>query len=97
MAMGARKAFQEITNESDRDRWLKLPYIPAVMVCPKRDMPGCLSGPLGRNCFAPARPTPGNAIEMLHRALTKGQELPSVPSLRRLPFLRLRELKPKFR
>ena len=26
MAMGARKAFQEIANESERDRWLKLPF-----------------------------------------------------------------------
>ena len=27
MAMGARKAFQELPNEIDRDRWLKLPFI----------------------------------------------------------------------
>jgi len=26
MAMGARKAFQELTNVADRDRWLKLPF-----------------------------------------------------------------------
>jgi ribose transport system substrate-binding protein len=27
MAMGARNAFQELTNEVERDRWLKLPFI----------------------------------------------------------------------
>ena len=27
MAMGARKAFQELHNEMERDRWLKLPFI----------------------------------------------------------------------
>jgi len=26
MAMGARKAFQEITNEAERSRWLSLPF-----------------------------------------------------------------------
>src|SRR5260221_11878375 len=26
MAIGARKAFQEVTNETDSERWLKLPY-----------------------------------------------------------------------
>ena len=26
MAMGARKAFQEITNEAERSRWLCLPF-----------------------------------------------------------------------
>jgi ABC-type sugar transport system substrate-binding protein len=27
MALGARKAFQEIDNEADRSRWLSLPFI----------------------------------------------------------------------
>ena len=27
MAMGARKAFQELTNEEERERWMKLPFI----------------------------------------------------------------------
>ena len=26
MAMGARKAFQEVTNEAERSRWLSLPF-----------------------------------------------------------------------
>src|SRR5204862_6266211 len=26
MAIGAKKAFEELTNESERERWLKLPY-----------------------------------------------------------------------
>jgi len=26
MAMGARKAFQEMTNEAERSRWLSLPF-----------------------------------------------------------------------
>jgi ribose transport system substrate-binding protein len=93
MAMGARKAFQEITNESERDRWLKLPYTGCDGL-PKTGYAWVLSGLLAATVFAP--PNSGQAIEMLHRALTKGQELPeralTVPS----SVPPLAELKPKF-
>jgi ribose transport system substrate-binding protein len=93
MALGARKAFQEITNESERDRWLKLPYTGCDGL-PKTGYAWVLSGLLAATVFAP--PNSGQAIEMLHRALTKGQELPeralTVPS----SVPPLAELRPKF-
>jgi ribose transport system substrate-binding protein len=94
MAMGARKAFQEITNESDRDRWLKLPYTGCDGL-PKTGYAWVLSGLLAATVFAP--PNSGQAIEMLHRALTKGQELPERALTAPSSVPPLAELKPKFR
>jgi len=93
MAMGARKAFQEITNESERDRWLKLPYTGCDGL-PKTGYAWVLSGLLAATVFAP--PNSGQAIEMLHRALTKGQELPERALTAPSSVPPLAELKPKF-
>jgi len=94
MAMGARKAFQEITNESERDRWLKLPFTGCDGL-PKTGYAWVLSGLLAATVFAP--PNSGQAIEMLHRALTKGQELPERALTAPSSVPPLAELKPKFR
>ena len=40
MAIGARKVFQEISNEAERDRWLNLPFTGCDGL-PKRASPGC--------------------------------------------------------
>jgi len=93
MAMGARKAFQEITNESERDRWLKLPYTGCDGL-PKTGYAWVLSGLLAATVFAP--PNSGQAIEMLHRALTKGQELPERALTAPSSVPPLAELKAKF-
>ena len=93
MAMGARKAFQEITNESERNRWLKLPYTGCDGL-PKTGYAWVLSGLLAATVFAP--PNSGQAIEMLHRALTKGQELPERALTAPSSVPPLAELKPKF-
>ncbi len=93
MAMGARKAFQEITNESERDRWLKLPFTGCDGL-PKTGYAWVLSGLLAATVFAP--PNSGQAIEMLHRALTKGQELPERALTAPSSVPPLAELKPKF-
>jgi ribose transport system substrate-binding protein len=94
MAMGARKAFQEITNESERDRWLKLPFTGCDGL-PKTGYAWVLSGLLAATVFAP--PNSGQAIEMLHRALTKGQELPERALTAPSSVPPLAELKPKFK
>jgi len=92
MAMGARKAFQEIANDSERERWLKLPFTGCDGL-PKTGYAWVLSGLLAATVFAP--PNTGQAIEMVNRALTKGQEPPeralTVPS----SVPPLAELKPK--
>src|SRR6266403_3539074 len=94
MAMGARKAFQEITNESERDRWLKLPFTGCDGL-PKTGYAWVLSGLLAATVFAP--PNSGQAIEMLHRALTKGKEQPERALTPVSSIPPLTELKPKSR
>jgi ribose transport system substrate-binding protein len=92
MAVGARKAFQEILNESERDRWLKLPFTGCDGL-PKTGQAWVRSGILTATVFAPANA--GQAIDMLFLALAKGQEQPqralTVPSS--IPALA--ELKPR--
>ena len=73
MAVGARKAFQEIANESERDRWLKLPFTGCDGL-PKTGQAWVRSGLLAATVFAP--PNAGQAIEMLVQAFTKGQQQP---------------------
>ena len=73
MAVGARKAFQEIANESERDRWLKLPFTGCDGL-PKTGQSWVRSGLLAATVFAP--PNAGQAIEMLIPALTKGLRPP---------------------
>jgi ribose transport system substrate-binding protein len=73
MAVGARKAFQEIVNESERERWLKLPFTGCDGL-PKTGQAWVRSGILTATVFAPANA--GQAIDMLFAALSRGQEQP---------------------
>lgn len=73
MAMGARKAFQETANESERDRWLKLPFTGCDGL-PSTGQAWVRSGHLAATVFAP--PNAGQAIEMLFQTITKGQQVP---------------------
>jgi ABC-type sugar transport system substrate-binding protein len=89
MAIGARKAFQELSNEGERERWLSLPYLGCDGL-PKTGQSWVRSGLLTATIFIP--PNAGQAIEMLVDALQKGKALPeraltiasSVPSLEAL-------------
>lgn len=69
MAMGARKAFQEVTNLEARDRWLSLPYIGCDGV-PKTGQAWVKNGTLAATIITP--PLAGKAIEMLIHALHTG-------------------------
>jgi ribose transport system substrate-binding protein len=62
MAMGARKAFQELTNVADRDRWLKLPFTGCDGL-PNTGQAWVRSGVLAATVFVP--PNTGQALEML--------------------------------
>jgi len=89
MAIGARKAFEELTNESDRERWLKLPFTGCDGL-PKTGEAWVRSGLLAATVFVP--PNTGMAIEMLLDAIQKGKKPPdraltvpvSIPPLDRL-------------
>jgi len=89
MAIGARKAFEELTNESDRERWLKLPFTGCDGL-PKTGEAWVRTGLLAATVFVP--PNTGMAIEMLLEAIQRGKKPPdraltvpvSIPPLDRL-------------
>jgi ribose transport system substrate-binding protein len=72
MAIGARKAFQEITNESERDRWLKLPFTGCDGL-PKTGQAWVRSGLLAATIYIP--PNAGQAIEMLAQVIQNGKPI----------------------
>lgn len=86
MAMGARKAFQELPAEIERDRWLNLPFLGCDGL-PSTGQAWVRSGLLAATIFIP--PNTGQAMEMLVEALQNGKPQPeraltsavSVPAL----------------
>src|SRR5467141_89878 len=66
MAVGGRKAFEELANESERERWLKLPFTGCDGL-PKTGEAWVRSGLLAATVFVP--PNPGMAIDMLFQAM----------------------------
>lgn len=89
MAIGARKAFQEIGNEVERERWLALPFIGCDGL-PKTGQAWVRSGLLRATIFSP--PNTGQAMEMMvdalngkaqpERALTTPVSVPPLNELR---------------
>lgn len=81
MAIGARKAFEELTSEVDRDRWLKLPFTGCDGL-PKTGQAWVRSGLLAATVFVP--PNAGQAIEMFVQAIHQKKRPPervlTVPS-----------------
>jgi ABC-type sugar transport system substrate-binding protein len=73
MAIGARKAFQELPNEVERERWLALPFLGCDGV-PKTGQAWVRSGLLTATiCISPST---GPAMEMLVDALHYNKKLP---------------------
>ncbi len=66
MAIGARKAFEELPNEADRERWLKLPFTGCDGL-PKTGQAWVRGGLLAATIFVP--PNTGQAIEMFVQAI----------------------------
>jgi ribose transport system substrate-binding protein len=89
MAIGARKAFQELPNELERERWLTMPFLGCDGV-PKTGQAWVRSGLLTATIHIP--PSSGRALEMIFNALQNNQEVParafttasSIPSLEKL-------------
>jgi ribose transport system substrate-binding protein len=94
MAIGARKAFEELTNESDRERWLKLPFTGCDGL-PKTGQAWVRSGLLAATIFVP--PNTGQAIEMFVQAIQQKKRPPervltvptSIPPLTSLKPVRI--------
>ncbi len=89
MAIGARRAFEELPNESERERWSKLPFTGCDGL-PKTGEAWVRSGLLAATVFVP--PNTGMAIDMLFQAIQNGKRAPeraltvpaSIPSLEQL-------------
>jgi ribose transport system substrate-binding protein len=81
MAIGARKAFEELTNESERERWLRLPFTGCDGL-PKTGESWVRTGLLAATVFVP--PNAGQAVEMLFDGIQNGKKVPeralTVPS-----------------
>jgi ribose transport system substrate-binding protein len=73
MAIGARKAFQELSTEYERERWLSLPYL-GIDGVPKTGQSWVRSGLLKATICTP--PSSGLAIEMLVDAFQRKKILP---------------------
>jgi ribose transport system substrate-binding protein len=73
MAVGAKKAFQELREDAGRDRWLSLPYLGCDGVS-KTGQSWVKSGLLAATVVNPANT--GQAIEMLAHALQTGNAPP---------------------
>jgi ABC-type sugar transport system substrate-binding protein len=86
MAVGARKAFQEISDVRDRDRWLNLPYT-GVDGVPKTGQAWVKSGLLAATVVVPTNTDVG--LEMLVRAVQNGAQPPerSLTSPRSFPTI----------
>ena len=81
MAIGARKVFQEIANEAEREPWLRLPYT-GVDGQQKTGQAWVRKGSLKATVIVP--PNAGQALSMLAEAIRSGTTVPerscTVPS-----------------
>jgi ABC-type sugar transport system substrate-binding protein len=71
MAVGARKAFQELSSEVERERWLKLPFTGCDGL-PNTGQAWVRNGTLAATIFVP--PNTGQAIETLVQSLQQGKQ-----------------------
>ena len=91
MAVGARKAFAELANESEKERWLKLPYLGCDGL-PKTGQVWVRNGILTATVFVP--PNAGQAVEMLFSAVQSKTKIPERVLTVPVSIPPLSELKP---
>ncbi|HEX8835875.1 MAG TPA: sugar ABC transporter substrate-binding protein [Candidatus Acidoferrum sp.] len=73
MAIGARKAFEELPDETEKERWLSLPFLGCDGL-PKTGQAWVKSGLLTATIFVP--PNTGQAIDMFVDAFERGKQPP---------------------
>ena len=73
MALGARKAFEELADDAEKERWLSLPFLGCDGL-PKTGQAWVREGLLAATIFVP--PNTGQAIEMFVDALQRGKQPP---------------------
>ena len=92
MAIGARKAFQEVGNEVERERWLSLPFL-GVDGVPKTGQAWVRSGLLRATVLTP--PNAGVAMEMLAAALQHNKPQPERAFIDSVSIPPIESLRPK--
>jgi ABC-type sugar transport system substrate-binding protein len=92
MAMGARKAFQELTSEIERERWVGLPFLGCDGL-PSTGQAWVRNGQLAATIFIP--PNSGQAMEMLVDALQNGKRPPERALTNAVSVPPLDSLKPR--
>jgi len=92
MALGARKAFEELSSESERERWLKLPFTGCDGL-PNTGEAWVRTGLLTATVFVP--PNAGQAIETLVDAIQNGKKAPERALTVPVSIPALQELKPR--
>jgi ribose transport system substrate-binding protein len=73
MAIGARKAFEELSTEQERTKWLSLPFVGSDGL-PKTGQAWVRSGLLAATVITP--PMAGQAVQLMANALRTGENVP---------------------
>jgi ribose transport system substrate-binding protein len=94
MAIGARRAFEEIGNLQERDSWLHLPITGCDGV-PRSGQAWVRQKRLAATVISP--PIMGNALELLASALQKGSQPPEQTIVSPTSFPTLKELKDSYK
>ena len=92
MAMGARKAFAELSDTQERERWLKMPFTGCDGVT-KTGQEWVRRGLLAATVVTP--PTAGLALEILAKAVQTGSDPPTSTASAPWSFPKLEELSKK--
>ncbi|HTW56641.1 MAG TPA: substrate-binding domain-containing protein [Terriglobales bacterium] len=90
MAVGARRAFEELTDLSERDAWLRLPITGCDGV-PRSGQQWVRQGRLAATVLSP--PIVGDAMQLLASALNRGSQPPERTLVAPSSFPSLEELK----
>ncbi len=72
MAIGARRAFEEVSNAQEREQWLRLPFTGCDGVPRSGQKSGCGKEPLSATVVTP--PLVGDALRLLTSALKAGSQ-----------------------
>jgi ribose transport system substrate-binding protein len=89
MAMGARRAFEDLGNLRDRDAWLRLPITGCDGV-PRAGREWVRQGRLAATVISP--PLLGDAMQLLASAFSSGSQPPERTMVTPISFPSLKEL-----
>lgn len=92
MAMGARRAFKELTNAAERESWLRLPFTGCDGL-PRTGAAWVDSGELAATIVVP--PNAGTALEMMVKAIKSSAQPPEVSFTQPMSYPAIEKLRPK--